>query len=139
MTKVSAPSAIPASPPPITSCRRRDRIVPVDLKLPAKHNVAYLPGTGDSVPEALTSIGLKPVILTSADLTPAKLAQYDTVILGVRTYAAHPDLHGAHPRRPLLDYARNGGNVVVQYQTGEFTAADAPYPLAVGNQAERVI
>jgi len=115
-----------------------DRIVPVDLKLPAKHNIAYLPGTGDAVPEALASIGLKPITLTIADLTPAKLAQYDTVILGVRTYAAHPDLHGA-PTQALLDYAKNGGNVVVQYQTGEFTAADAPFPLEIGAAAQRVI
>jgi LmbE family N-acetylglucosaminyl deacetylase len=115
-----------------------DRIVPVDLKLPAKHNIAYLPGTGDAVPEALASIGVKPTTLTIADLTAAKLAQYDTVILGVRTYAAHADLHGA-PTQALLDYAKNGGNVVVQYQTGEFTAADAPFPIAVGNAAERVI
>jgi len=118
--------------------RATDRIVSVDLKLPAQHNIAYLPGTGDAVPETLTSIGLKPTTLTIADLTAAKLAQYDTVILGVRTYAAHPDLHGA-PTQALLDYARNGGNVIVQYQTGEFTEADAPYPLAVGNAAERVI
>jgi LmbE family N-acetylglucosaminyl deacetylase len=115
-----------------------DRVVPVDLKLPAKHNIAYLPGTGDAVPEALASIGIKAAILTLADLTPTKLAQYDTVILGVRTYAAHPELHGA-PTQALLDYAKNGGNVVVQYQTGEFTAADAPFPLAIGNAAERVI
>jgi len=115
-----------------------DRIVPVDLKLPAKHKLAYLPGTGDAVPEALASIGLAATVLTVADLTPTKLAQYDTIILGVRTYAAHPDLHGA-PTQALLDYAKSGGNVVVQYQTGEFTAADAPYPLAVGNAAERVI
>jgi len=113
------------------------RIVPVDLTLPTSHNIAYLPGTGDSVPEALTSINLKPTILTIADLTPTNLAQYDTVILGVRTYAAHPDLHGA-PTQALLDYARNGGNVVVQYQTPEFTADDAPYPLSLGSN-EKVV
>jgi hypothetical protein len=113
------------------------RIVPVDLNLPTKKKIAYLPGTGDAVPEALASINLKPEILTVADLTPAKLAQYDTIILGVRTYAAHPELHGA-PTQALLDYARNGGNVLVQYQTTEFTAADAPYPLDLGSN-ERVV
>jgi LmbE family N-acetylglucosaminyl deacetylase len=113
------------------------RIVPVDLKLPQHHRIAYLPGTGDAVPEALASIGLAPTILTVADLTPEKLAQFDTVILGVRTYNAHPDLHGA-PTQALLDYARSGGNVLVQYQTAEFTAADAPYPLTLGN-AEKVV
>ncbi|MBB5057551.1 LmbE family N-acetylglucosaminyl deacetylase [Granulicella aggregans] len=113
------------------------RIVPVDLNLPATHRIGYLPGTGDAVPEALASINLKPDTLTIADLTPAKLAQYDTVILGVRTYAAHPDLHGA-PTQALLDYARNGGNVLVQYQTTEFTAEDAPLPLSLGSN-EKVV
>ena len=114
------------------------RIVPVDLNLPAAHRIAYLPGTGDAVPEALASIDLKPDTLTVTDLTPAKLSQYDTVILGVRAYAAHHDLHGA-PTHALLDYARNGGNVLVQYQTAEFTAADAPYPLTLGYSAEKVV
>jgi LmbE family N-acetylglucosaminyl deacetylase len=113
------------------------RIVPVDLKLPALQRIAYLPGTGDSIPAALASISLTPTILTVADLTPTNLAQYDTVILGVRTYNAHPDLHGA-PTQALLDYARSGGNVVVQYQTQEFTAEDAPYPLSLGSN-EKVV
>jgi LmbE family N-acetylglucosaminyl deacetylase len=113
------------------------RIVPVKLTLPAKKKIAYLPGTGDSIPEALASINLTPTTLTVADLTPTKLAQYDTVILGVRAYAAHADLHGA-PTQALLDFARNGGNVIVQYQTPEFTAADAPYPLSLGSN-EKVV
>jgi LmbE family N-acetylglucosaminyl deacetylase len=113
------------------------RVVPVDLKLPEHLRIAYLPGTGDAVPEALASIGLTPTILTVADLTPAKLANFDTVILGVRTYTAHSDLHGA-PTQALLDFARNGGNVLVQYQTAEFTSADAPYPFSLGD-AEKVV
>ncbi|HEY5380614.1 MAG TPA: PIG-L family deacetylase, partial [Acidobacteriaceae bacterium] len=116
-----------------------DRIVPVDLKLPPpdKRRIGYLEGTGDDVPAALASIGLKPTILTVADLTPEKLSHFDTVILGVRTYNAHPDLHGA-PTAALLDFARSGGNVLVQYQTYEFTAADAPFPLELG-RAEKVV
>lgn len=118
------------------------RVVPVDLKLPPenKRRIAYLPGTGDDVPAALASIGLTPIILSVSDLTPDKLKAFDTVILGVRTYNAHPDLHGA-PAQALLDFARNGGNVVVQYQTeylpNEFTSADTPYPLSL--DGERVI
>jgi hypothetical protein len=109
-----------------------------DLKLPTKRRIAYLPGTGDAVPEALASIGLPVTTLTVADLTPSKLAHFDTVILGVRTYAAHPDLHGT-PTQALLNYARAGGNVLVQYQTAEFTAADAPYPLTLGRDGEKVV
>jgi LmbE family N-acetylglucosaminyl deacetylase len=113
------------------------RVVPVDLKLPEHLRIAYLPGTGDAVPEALASIGLTPTIVTVADLTPAKLASFDTVILGVRAYTAHSDLHGA-PTQALMDFSRNGGNVLVQYETSDFTSADAPYPLSLGD-AEKVV
>lgn len=115
-----------------------DRLVSVDLKLPEHRHIAYLPGTGDYVPEALASIGLKTEMLPISDLTADKLKAFDTVILGVRTYNAHPDLHGA-PTQALLDFGRNGGNIIVQYQTDEFTGADAPYPLTLGGDAEKVI
>jgi hypothetical protein len=113
------------------------RVVPVDLKLPQQVRIAYLPGTGDNVPQALASIGLAPTLITVADLTPTILAHFDTVILGVRAYTAHPDLQGA-ATNALLDFARNGGNVLVQYQTSDFTSADAPYPLSLGD-GEKVV
>jgi len=113
------------------------RVVPVDLKLPDHVRIAYLPGTGDAVPEALASIGLAPTMITVADLTPTKLASFDTVILGVRAYTANPDLHGA-PSQALLDFARNGGNVLVQYETSGLTSADTPYPLSLGT-GEKVV
>ncbi|MDE1155544.1 MAG: hypothetical protein PW735_07400 [Acidobacteriaceae bacterium] len=111
--------------------------MPADLKLPSKRRIGYLPGTGDAVPEALASIGLPVTALTVADLTATRLSAFDTVILGVRTYTAHEDLHGA-PTQALLNFARNGGNVVVQYQSVEFTAADAPYPLSLDDNAKVV-
>ncbi len=113
------------------------RVVPAALKLPVHHRIGYVPGTGDGVADALSSIGLKPTMLSIAELTPQKLSQLDTVILGVRTYAAHPELHGV-PTQALLEFARSGGNVVLQYQTSEFTAEDAPYSLTLGN-AEKVV
>ncbi len=113
------------------------RVVPVDLKLPAHLRIAYLPGTGDAVPQALASIGLAPTLISVADLTASRLAGFDTVILGVRAYTAHAELHGA-PTQALLEFANHGGNVLVQYQTSDFTSADAPYPLSLGD-AEKVV
>lgn len=113
------------------------RIVPVRLELPKRRRIGYLPGTGDAVPDNLASVGLPVTLLRVADLTPAKLAAFDSVVLGVRTYNAHPDLHGA-ATEALLNFARGGGNVIVQYQTADFTGADAPYPVALGN-AEKVV
>jgi len=113
------------------------RVVPVDLKLPAHVRIAYLPGTGDTIPESLASIGLAPTLITVADITPTNLANFDTLILGVRAYTAHPDLHGV-PTQSLLNFARNGGDVLVQYETSGLTSADAPYPLSLGD-AEKVV
>ena len=112
-------------------------VVHVDLHFPAHKRIGYVAGTGDPVPDALASIGLPTTALTFAELTPARLAQFDTVILGVRTYDAHPELHGA-PTQALLNWARSGGNVIVQYQISNFTGADAPYQLSLGS-AEKVV
>ena len=114
-----------------------DRIVPLVLNLPVHRRIGYLPGTGDAVPETLASLNLPVSLLTVSDLTTERLARFDTVVLGVRTYNAHPDLHGA-PTAALLAWARDGGNVVVQYQSAEFTGADAPYPLNLGS-SEKVV
>lgn len=114
------------------------RLVPVNLNLPKNRTVGYLAGTGDAVADNLRSVGFAVSELTVADLTPDVLSRFGTVILGVRTYNAHPDLHGA-PTAALLEYARSGGNVIVQYQTAEFTGADAPYPLTLGGNAEKVV
>ena len=114
----------------------RVRVQGVDLELPAKLRVAYLPGTGDTVEAALRALGVATTPITVADIMAGHLAGYDAVVLGVRAYAAHPELPGATPG--LLDFARSGGTVVVQYNTVEYTAADAPFPLSLGSN-ERVI
>ena len=113
------------------------KLVPIDLRLPTRRRIGYLPGTGDAVADNLRSLGLPVTMLSVGDLTPARLASFDTVLLGVRTYNAHPDLAGA-ATQALFDFARGGGNVIVQYQTGEFNGADAPFPLSLGN-AEKVV
>jgi LmbE family N-acetylglucosaminyl deacetylase len=97
--------------------------------------VAYLPGTGDDVPAYLPDLGITPTILTVADLTAAKLAQYDAVLLGVRAYAAHPELAGAGSQ-PLIEYAKNGGVVIVQYNTSRYGDGNAPFPISVPGSAD---
>jgi hypothetical protein len=97
--------------------------------------VGYLPGTGDDVAAYLPDIGVTPDILTVADLTAAKLGQYDAVVLGVRAYAAHPELAGAGSK-PLLEYAKAGGVVIVQYNTARYGDAEAPYAITVPGSSD---
>ena len=111
----------------------------VDVQVPARLRVAYIKGTGDEVPTYLFELGVHPTNLDVADLTQTTLAQYDAVILGVRAYAAHPELAGLGSRA-LLDYASNGGVVLLQYMTARFGDAEAPFPISVpGDPTHNVV
>jgi hypothetical protein len=59
-------------------------------------------------------------------------------VTGTRAYGARPDLR-AHNRR-LLDYARNGGNLIVLYNTPPDLdpARMAPFPADLPRDAEEV-
>ena len=75
--------------------------------------VGYLPGTGDGVAEALSALGVSVHTIEEDDLQNGSLAEFDTVVVGVRALETRPSL-AAHRDR-LWDYARAGGSVVVQY------------------------
>jgi hypothetical protein len=57
--------------------------------------------------------------------------------MGVRAYAARQELRSANGR--LLDYVKNGGVVVVQYQTMEYSRNYGPYPYSLTSDAEKVV
>jgi LmbE family N-acetylglucosaminyl deacetylase len=96
--------------------------------------VGYLPGTGDEVQESLENLGVHATTLRVDDIASGKLSGCDVVVLGVRAYAANPGLVAANGK--LLEYAKNGGVVIVQYNLGPFD--HGPYPYSLGN-AEKVV
>ncbi len=110
-------------------------VIAADIHVAPYLNVAYLPGTGDDVAAYLPYLGITPTVITPADVTAAGLNPFDVVILGVRAYAAHPELAGAGSK-PLLDYAKNGGVVIVQYNTSRYGDADAPYAISVPGSSD---
>ena len=75
--------------------------------------VGYLPGTGDGVAEALGALGVSVQTIEEDHLLNGSLAEFDTVVVGVRALETRPSLV-AHRGR-LWDYARAGGTVVMQY------------------------
>jgi hypothetical protein len=112
------------------------RVTVVDVTTAPGVKVAYLPGTGDSVPDFLPNLGVMPTMIALADLTVEKLSKFDVVILGVRAYAAHPELGGAGSK-PLIEFAKAGGVVIVQYNNGKYGEAEAPYPITtVGSSGD---
>lgn len=100
----------------------------LDLKVTAK-NVGYFMGAGDEVPKALRQMGCTVTMLETKDLEASNLAQYDAVVVGVRAYNTKDDLKFS--QAALLDYAQNGGTLVVQYNTTGELVTDrlAPYPM----------
>jgi LmbE family N-acetylglucosaminyl deacetylase len=78
-------------------------------------NVGYVKGAGDAVPDAIEQLGIGVSLLSAEDLASADLSRYDTIMVGARAYEFQPDLVANQQR--LIDYVREGGTVIVQYQT----------------------
>jgi LmbE family N-acetylglucosaminyl deacetylase len=108
----------------------------VDVKVAKDLNAAYVMGSGDDVPAALENLGVRARFLSPADLASADLSKFDVIVLGVRTYAARQDLTTYNER--LLDYVKNGGVVIVQYNTPEYDHNYGPYPYKMTGDPEEV-
>jgi len=99
------------------------KVLVLDLKT-VPLNVGYVMGSGDEVPEAIKQMGLNVSMID--DLATADLSKFDTIVVGIRAAETRPDLVANNKR--LLDYASNGGNVIMQYQRGNWTGL-APFPV----------
>jgi len=107
------------------------------VALPALSHVGYVRGAADRVPEALLAVGM-PLELISADsLARGDLSRYDAIVIGSRAYETEPALVANNGR--LLDYAKNGGLLIVQYQQYPFVDGGfAPFPLSIARPHDRV-
>ncbi|WP_019122062.1 NEW3 domain-containing protein [Brevibacillus massiliensis] len=103
-----------------------------DLKLPENIKIGYVSSGFDNIDQYLREVGLNVVNLEEKDIQFGDLSQYDTIVLGIRAYAFRPELIPSNQR--LLDYVKNGGNLVVQYHKPEdkWSPSLAPYPIKIG-------
>ena len=83
-------------------------------------------GTGDDVPRSLEDLGVHVKFLSPQDIQTGNLSAYDAIIVGIRAYAVRPEIRTANDR--LLEYVKDGGVLLVQYQTPEFDHNYGPYP-----------
>lgn len=109
----------------------------VDVSTVAGLKVGYVMGIGDQVPMGLQQLGAQVTLLGERDLAAADLSQFDTIMTGTRAYAVREDLKTYNSR--LLEYVRNGGNMVVLYNTQELVPNTfAPFPGELPRGAEEV-
>jgi LmbE family N-acetylglucosaminyl deacetylase len=109
----------------------------LDVKIASGLKVGYVMGVGDDVPSGLGQLGVEVQLLGAQDLATADLGRFNAIVTGPRAYAVRDDLKTYNRR--LLDYARNGGNLIVLYNTQEFVPNQyAPFPADLPQDAEEV-
>jgi hypothetical protein len=109
----------------------------VDVALPAKSRVAYIAGVGDNVFPLLEELGLSATRLDAAALPTADLDGFTAIVVGPRAYESNDALVANNAR--LLEYAKRGGTLVVQYGQFEMQRPGIlPYPITLGRPADRV-
>jgi LmbE family N-acetylglucosaminyl deacetylase len=89
----------------------------LDLKV-APVKVGYIMGSGDNVPEAIKQIGLSVEMLNETELSSGDLSRFDTIVVGIRASQTRPDFVVNNQR--LLDFVKNGGTLIVQYQRPDY-------------------
>lgn len=101
-----------------------------ELKV-APVRVGYIMGSGDEVPEAIRRMGLSVTLLGEKDLATGDFSRFDTIVVGIRAALVRPDFVANHDR--LLDFARTGGTLIVQYQPPDYAGKRLPpYPAEIG-------
>jgi LmbE family N-acetylglucosaminyl deacetylase len=111
----------------------RGKFVVTDVQIEGRH-IGYIEGAGDKIPPALQQMGYDVTILKEKDITLSNLKQFDAVITGVRAYDVHEWLVAKYDL--LMDYIRDGGNLIVQYNRNNFTTKKlkiGPYPFSIAN------
>ncbi len=109
----------------------------VDVEVDAERRVGYVAGSGDQVPEAIRQLGLPVEMIGPGGLESNGLERFDVIVLGVRAYEVRPDLAAANTT--LLDWVRDGGVLIVQYNKYELPEGGfAPYPVAMDRPHGRV-
>jgi hypothetical protein len=96
-------------------------------------NIGYIPGAGDEVAACLKQIGYHVTVLDKDLLSREDLSQFDAIVTGVRAYNTNDWLQNEYQK--LMDYVKQGGNLVVQYNTnnriGPVVARISPYPFTI--------
>lgn len=106
----------PHIPPQVLFKPARAELVRSDVRLLAKA-VGYVMGAGDEVPAALRQIGAEVTLVGPDYLARGDLGRFDAIVTGVRAYNTRADLRANQER--LMEYVRNGGTMVVQYNVPE--------------------
>jgi LmbE family N-acetylglucosaminyl deacetylase len=117
-------------PPQILFPLAEGKLLRIDLRKNGR-TAGYIMGAGDEVPSAIRQMGYSVALLSDEEITEGNLHQYDVIVAGVRAYNTRPKLR-IHQQR-MMNYVKQGGTYIVQYNTPQRNEADniGPYPLNI--------
>jgi LmbE family N-acetylglucosaminyl deacetylase len=92
------------------------RLSIVDVRVPHDLKIGYIMGAGDDIPTVLQQVGMNVSLIPAEKIATEDLSQYQTIVLGIRTYDTQKDVAANNQR--LLDFVSAGGTLLVQYNTG---------------------
>jgi len=98
----------------------------VDVKVRPQLKLGYIMGAGDDIPQVLREIGMDVTMISPQELAGGDLSRYGTIVLGIRAYDTRDDVRANNGR--LLDYVKNGGTLMVQYNQQLTQFNDGKYP-----------
>ncbi len=99
--------------------------------------VGYVMGSGDRVPDAIKRLGLDVSMLDKRELAVGDLNKYDTILIGIRASQVRPDFVANNDR--LLDFVKQGGTLIVQYQQYDYPRLGlAPFPVKMNSNSRAV-
>ena len=108
------------------------KVLKMDLQVSGS-KIGYINGAGDKVPQALEQMGYQVTMLLEQDINRENLKQFDAVVAGIRAYNTNAWLSGFN--EVLNEYVRNGGVLLVQYNTNNFAGPlkqkIGPYPFTI--------
>ena len=90
------------------------RVVRLNIQK-AGENIGYIVGAGDKIPESLKQIGYNVLIIQPEEIEEGTLAKFDAIVVGIRAYNVVQTLK--FKQRFLLEYVKEGGNLIIQYNT----------------------
>ena len=111
------------------------KVVKLDIKKKGQV-IGYIHGAGDEIPASLRQVGYTVVELNEKDITFDKLKNFDAVILGVRAYNTND--RSKFYQEDLHEYVKEGGTMMVQYNTSFRLKVDSTAPLDLKLSRDRV-
>ncbi|MCW8897343.1 MAG: PIG-L family deacetylase [Flavobacteriales bacterium] len=111
------------------------KMVRLDVKTKGQ-KIGYIMGAGDEVPNALEQLGYQVVLLDEDKLKNGNLAQFDAILCGIRAYNTNKYMSNVYT--PIMDYIKNGGNFIVQYNVNRGLVTDKIGPYNFNISRDRV-